>query len=526
MKNQNRHAKVWGAALLVCAAALVPIGCNGLLTSNRSEESANDPRQKKPGGPLQVEAASSGLTLEPHKDNKQARSEFSARVNQLFTGQRLTTARMLILRHPDLSLDILQTPLPDEAKSASVHFIAQVRDQQCLRPSAAGGWEAILQDRSANTARYAKYDDARAKLLELFRLGRAQDAVELKLASLAAAAPNPLLTIDAGQLTGIAVQLAGRPAEAAALLAQTAEIAKGQDVHQAAYLCLMLSDAERCAAQFDRASSAWQQATLLASESLVAPAPIRDPVFWERAAYLRPVKVAWPEPVVQRLVELSRLPAPTEAAVSGIDAAAAQGECAVFACLGQWRYERNEPQAALLAFKRAETCTEDEAVKERLRFCQAKALFRLEQAGTATAILVELSKRTDSAIARPALALLGGLKLQSGNAQLGLTLLERALSQEPVPDWPERGEAEADLGLAQLIVGNEVQGLERLHTAQRRFEANKQHDLLARSLWNEARYLEHKGQHKPEVGAIEDRLRSLELTPATVAGSEPQGIAR
>ena len=31
-----------------------------------------------------------------------------------------------------------------------------------------------------------KYDNARAKLLELFQLGRAQDAVELKLANLAA----------------------------------------------------------------------------------------------------------------------------------------------------------------------------------------------------------------------------------------------------------------------------------------------------------------------------------------------------
>jgi hypothetical protein len=139
---------------------------------------------------------------------------------------------------------------------------------------------------------------------------------------------------------------------------------------------------------------------------------------------------------------------------------------------------------------------------------------------------VELSKRTNSAMARPALALLGGLKLQSGNTQLGLALLERALSQEPVPEWPERAEAEADLGLAQLMVGNEVQGLERLHGAQRRFEANRQHDLLIRSLWNEGRYLEHKGKHKAEVTAIEDRLRSLESPPAAVAGSEPEVIAR
>jgi hypothetical protein len=241
-------------------------------------------------------------------------------------------------------------------------------------------------------------------------------------------------------------------------------------------------------------------------------------MFWERAAYLRPVKTAWPEPVRMRLLELSQLPPPTSPVAPDVNGTAALAECALFACLGQWRYERNEPQAALLAFKRAETCTEDEAVQERLRFCQAKALFRLEQAGTATAILVELSKRS-SPIARPALALLGGMKLQSGNMQLGMNLLERAFAVEPVPDWPERSEAEADLGLAQLMAGNEAAGLQRLRAAQRRFEANRQHDLLVKSLWNEARYLEHKGKHKDEVAALENRLRSLEGNSTTAASA-------
>jgi hypothetical protein len=504
------------------------VGCTGLFVSNRSEEkpAEKDASAKKPAGPLQVNAASSGLTLEPHKDTKQARGEFITRVNQLLADQRTTTARMLVQRHPDLSLEILQAPLPDEAKSAVTRFIAQMRDQQCVPPSPSGGWDLLFQDRLANPTRYAKYDEARAKLLELFRRGRAQYAADLKLASFATDAPNALLTIDAGQLTGIALQLAGRPAEAAPMLAQTAQTAKGQDIHQAAYLLLLLSDSERCAGQFDRASSSWQQATLLASDSLVSSIPIRDPMFWERATYLRPVKIAWPEPVLRRLVELSQLPAPTIPVGSDPNAAVAQGECALFACLGQWRYDRNEPQAALLAFKRAETCTEDEARKERLRFCQAKALFRLEQAGTATALLVELSKRTDSAIARPALALLGGMKLQSGNTQLGMSLLERALTPEPIPDWPERAEADADLGLAQLMLGDEVQGLQRLRVAQRRFEVAGQHDLLMKSLWNEARYLEHKGKHKDEVAAIENRLRSLESNPTMADNAGPQGMSR
>ena len=72
------------------------------------------------------------------------------------------------------------------------------------------------------------------------------------------------------------------------------------------------------------------------------------------------------------------------------------------------------------------------------------------------------------------------------------------------------------------MLGSEVQGIERLHAAQRRFEVNHQHELLVKSLWNEARYWEHKGKHKAELTAIEDRLRWLETDTASMAAARAQ----
>jgi hypothetical protein len=203
-------------------------------------------------------------------------------------------------------------------------------------------------------------------------------------------------------------------------------------------------------------------------------------------------------------------------------------EWALFACLGQWRIERNEPQAALLALKRAESCALDTGVQDRLRLAQAKALSRLEQHGAATAILMSLAKSPDPALAHSAMATFGGLKLQAGHTEFGFRVLQRALEEEPKADWPERGEAEADLGLAYLMMNDEPAGLRWLHDAQQRFEGNGDHELLAKCLWNESQYFDHKGKHKVEVEDLDTRLQAIEnAQPLTATrGAPPPGFAR
>jgi tetratricopeptide (TPR) repeat protein len=177
--------------------------------------------------------------------------------------------------------------------------------------------------------------------------------------------------------------------------------------------------------------------------------------------------------------------------------------------LGQWRLERREAEAALLAFKRAEAATPDDPGKERLRLAQARALVQVGQGTAAKEILVHLAFAPGSTVARPALATLGALRFQDGQVQESLTLLKKAVEEGPGAEWPGRSEAEADLGLAYLTTGDEASGLRWLHAARQHFEKSNDSVLLARCLENEAAYQEHRGNSR-DADALRQRVRQVE----------------
>ncbi len=181
------------------------------------------------------------------------------------------------------------------------------------------------------------------------------------------------------------------------------------------------------------------------------------------------------------------------------------GEAALWANVGQWRLQRDEPQAALVALKRSESLTPDPSIRGRLQLLQAKALVRLGQTPAATAILVQAAGGTDPRLARPALAVLGAARLREGGTQQGFQLLRRAVEEDPTVQWPKRAEAEADLGLAHLLLGDETAGLRWLHQAQETFEATGQYDALFQSLENELACLE-QAQQQEAARRVRQRL--------------------
>lgn len=502
------------AAASACLALVLVAGCSNsfkLFNASEKVEAAKDPQPNMQPGQMRV-LAEGGLSLEARKDKQRACGELLSNLEGLLRQQRLTTARRLVERYPDLSLDILQTAAGERAKSPVVRFVAQARDRQCGSAVPGPGWEVLVANRVARPERYTAYDQARTQLFENFKLGESQKAVELPLVKLAAAADQPLLSIDASMLTGTAMLFDKRPVDAAAAFQRAFELARQSDPHQAAHAQLLLGNAQRLSGDMAAATQSWQNATVLAAGQVTA---IADPEFWERASYLRPAQLNWPEAVLRQLQAASGLDYGNEPADSQL--AAGQSETPLFACLGQWRLTRNEPQAALLAFKRSDTTATTPMLQDQLRQYQAKCLSRLGQEGAATAILMAMAKKPEPRLARPALALLGSIKLQSGQTEFGQKLLQRALEPEPAIDWPQRGEAEADFGLACLMQGDEAAGLRWLHSAQRRFEAAGQHELLAKSLWNEARYCEHQGKHKAEAAELEARLHALETDLASLA---------
>lgn len=76
-------------------------------------------------------------------------------------------------------------------------------------------------------------------------------------------------------------------------------------------------------------------------------------------------------------------------------------------------------------------------------------------------------------------------------------------------EWPGCGEAEADLKLAYLLLGEEGAGLRWLRSAQQRFTSTGQATLLLTALRNAAHYLELAGQ-RHDADAVRARLHKLE----------------
>jgi len=435
------------------------------------------------------------------------RDAFLGKVHDLLAAQRPTAARRFIERYPDVALDTLRTCPGAQARLPAMQLIAQVHDEQCGSGDASSGWQALLADRAAQPGGQAAYEVARAKFIDHLQAGKGQEALAQKL-------PEPAalpLQLDAVQLRAEALLLAEKPAEVEALLAQALARAAAQP-YPAVQLRLLLAEALLRAGKAEAASAAWQQTVTAASERVLC-----DPIFWERASYLRPVDAAWPEVVAQRLAlyAASGGRQPPEGQQSSSDSKSHGGltppagpvrqepgrrEALVWSAIGQMRLDRREAQAALVAYKRAESLTLDLKVRTRSQLGQARALLQLEQLPSAAAILVRLTALSDTEVALPALAMLGAVKLQKGSVEQSIALLEKAVTA----DWPGRGDAEADLGLAYLSLGEDARGFHWLHSAQRKFSAAQDHAALAQCLTNEMNYLNHK--NKPEE-AEKVRLR-------------------
>src|SRR5262249_3174194 len=155
----------------------------------------------------------------------------------------------------------------------------------------------------------------------------------------------------------------------------------------------------------------WQQAVILAGRLAASGAPVADPILWELASALRPANTAWPDPVVAAVI-----PASAVRRSGGTD------EAYLWKRVGQWRLDRGDPTAALLAFKRAESMCIEPSVQEDLQLQQACALMQLGQTAAAAAILTPLVEKPRPALQAAALAMLGSMKLQMGALPQATTL--------------------------------------------------------------------------------------------------------
>jgi hypothetical protein len=503
-------------ALRFCWSALLGVvlataGCSGLIPKPVTEDT--DPLTAGLPGPSapQVRVGGDGFALGDVEQCSVPPQAFADRIGECLQANRRGTADRFVRLYPDLALAILREPKSVRIQSPVLQTIAQTHDQQCSRCGPGAGWSAVMADRARRPAAYQDHDLRRQQFVTHLENGRLDQALALSLDTAAAGLTASPLQVDAWRMTGIAQLLNGQPQLAVAAFEQARQHSAGVHPYEEVTLLLLESDARRRAGD-DAATAAWQQAVWQLADLAAGPAPVHDPILWERAAYLRPVDCPWPPEVLQRLAAANtRLGIPAEswfAARVGFASSASSDEAVVWAAIGHVRLARDEPQAALVALKRAESMTTHPLLAGRLRLAEAKALSRLGQSAAATAMLAGLAGDSDASVSRPALAMLGSIKLQEGGTQQGYQFLRRAVADDPEATWPGRTEAEADLGLACLLLGDDPQGLRWLHSAQRQMEAQGDIEQLVQSLENEQEYL-RRSDRKDAADAISQRLEQL-----------------
>jgi len=489
----STHSWIRACAPLALVVVILA-GCSGppwRMPAMKGEVPA--PKTLPKTGQTQVRTAGDGFALGDVDQPACTAQQFVDRLSETLRLGQEAAADRWVHRYPDVALAILRDPPSVQASPDLLVRLAQAHDRQCSRVAPNAGWAALMADRAARAEVYAAYEQRRRQFLTQIQSGHAKEALQLGLTDTPAGVPGVMLQIDALRLTGIAQVLENRPQDAVTTFDKGLAVAQGHP-YQATSLLLLVSDAQRRAGNAGAAQQSWNRAAALAAEMVVTPCPTIDPILWERLAYLRPADSRWPVEVSQRLADLNLrygiVANPRQPVVPVSTAPAANEEATLWVAIGHWRLGRDEPQAALVALKRAESSTSDTYTADRLQLAQTRALIRLGQTGPANAILLRLGSSADPRTANPALAMLGTLKLQQGGVQQGFNLLRRAVEGDASIQWPERADAEADLGLAYLLMGDEQAGLHWLHSAQQAWEAAGRQESLVQCLENEAAYLD------------------------------------
>ncbi|QGJ68948.1 Hypothetical protein PBC10988_6130 [Planctomycetales bacterium 10988] len=501
---------------------LGPMGCSSptshlskLGSWNSSESKKKSKPELPPSGPTTVIADGTAIALGQPEADLAARSRFDQRFIELNQQGRTQAAELLVTRHPDLALPLLQTSQITE--DANRLQLAAAYDRLC-NYSPENGWQAILNNEVPQPA-VVEYMQMRSKWMATLTEGKFLELEKMPLITTAQKTNQPLLLTDALHQGGIGWLLMENPQQAAAAFRQAVLSAPNQLTPQTVESLLLESEALRRAGDMASANERWNQAVQTAADMLILPRPIATPTMWERIAYLKPVGMPWPGCVGQRFQELAlgkpnplRTDLLRQLAMSASMGSGMDPQCWVHSAIGSWHQERGNSQEALIELKKAETKALPQQVAW-VHIAQGRALNGIGQTGPATALLMQMISRQDgSPEMYAAMCDLGIFRLQSGATQAGVHLLRKSLEKNTAVGWPGRNAAEADYALGLLMLGESQKGTERLMASQQRFEAEGEVELLAKSLWNQQKYLEEVEPKNQEAKQwVAGKLTTLRL---------------
>jgi hypothetical protein len=443
-------------------------------------------------------------------------SEFRGMLATVVDEEHLGSLDFLLMTYPDLAAAVLVAG-PDGALGlGGLRAVGEACDRvwhanrngdlggaraAADTPGAAGIWSqhvACLQHKSDETG----FVNLRLKFLDKLAEGQPRAALELDLVGAAERLGSVPARVEAGRLEASAHLVSDDIDQCITVLQKTLVIAESLPL-QAASLQLLLGEAFRHARQKEAWRDAWIQATSLES-GVSRTAGLWDPVFWTKAAYLRPASQPWPDQVIldfHSILDQHGIVFPNAIADES------QREAIVWAVVGVQSLRRHESQSALLAFKKAEALASDPALRSQLLLHQAMTMLDGGQAGPASPLLLRLASEK-GIVADRARAVLGSLKLQHGSTAQGMNLLRSAMSS--INEWPleEQLRAKSDLALGYLIEGDEKRGLPLQDEMCEAFLEANLHNHAVQCLVNQAQYFETTRQANRRQATL-DRLASI-----------------
>ncbi len=496
--NRSKFATTnghWVVLCLVMACQLALLaGCQSPTDSAGKDKADAQPQKTAPV--RRVKVGADGAVLGDASQRAMTVATFTQRVDRLLVSGRSESARLLVRTYPDLAQELLRGSGGQGAGNTTVQFIADAYDRQMLAADASARWSAAVRGGGSS----GDLTHARRVIMDYLQRGQFDDAADVSVPA-ETAGLNRHLAADAWHLSGVAALLANRRPKAAEAFSRAAELIRDTDAYHAALILLLLSETHDRLGDSAAAVRVWEEAVTLAAAATVDNQPAPDPGLWRRANRVKPAGARWPNEAVGRFAQL------VPGYVGQAEDSATTSR--VTEQIGNWRLERREPQAALVAFRGAQRFARRSIDLDRLHLAQCRALIQLGQSSTASVSLQRLTKSRHTHIKQSALALLGVIELRRANAVTGLSLLRKAVESSGEEQWQGRADASADLGLAYLMTGDETRGLQWLHDAQTQFRSANQTAKLLRSLENEFAYFESKGNDKAAEG-VRQKVTAIE----------------
>ncbi len=465
-----RHEQIAGSAAFCVIVVFLLIGCGATPHTSRDVAAASDRGQTdrllKVDGESIVLGEAVGRTL--------TRDAFMSRLREFTAKGQWYDAMQWCATYRDLAEQTVTAA--GNAPDPAVDLAAMYLDQSA-KPGR-GGWRALIEARRTDPGRFAQYDRQRKAAWTPARRGQFEALANLEPPSDMA---SPWLAVEALALRGKSALAMGQPQASGSVFRAAAAKADGWDEHVARRMRLFAALAAQLQNDTGTAMQLREQALQgVVIDQINHPTTLRLAI--RTGSKMDPMTTAAPGTPSMRSIRNR---------------------------LGDILFDRGAPQAALLAWREAETDPGSKPSVNRLRLKQARALVALRQYGAATSMLIGVAQ-TD--LRAEALATLGLVHMQRGQVRQGLTILREAATTTRATEYPQ---VHADAGLALLATGESDLGLQLLHGARQAFEQQQDWEGVRTTLQNELRHAMHSGDHERsqslrlELAQVESRLATI-----------------